>query len=94
MNETLVHQQLSLHQLHHCHPSQRLTKRFFRLRDVTRSLYLRVLTALPRIGLMLRTVLRANITRELSGKTRNDENGMEMEWKWNGNGNANPLAVP
>ena len=27
-NETLVHQQLSLHQLHP-HPSQRLTKRFF-----------------------------------------------------------------
>ena len=39
MNETLVHQQLSLHQLHHRHPSQRLPKRFFRLRDVTRSIY-------------------------------------------------------
>ena len=34
-NETLVHQQLTLHQLHHCHPSQWLRKRFFRLRDVT-----------------------------------------------------------
>ena len=39
MNETLVHQQLSLHQLHHCQPSQRLRKRYFRLRDVTRSIY-------------------------------------------------------
>ena len=35
-NGTLVHQQLSLHQPHHPHPSQRLTKRFFFLRDVTR----------------------------------------------------------
>ena len=26
MNETLVYQQLSLHQLYHCHPSQRLLK--------------------------------------------------------------------
>ena len=40
-NETLVHQQLSLHQLHHPHPSQRLMKRFFRLRDVTHSIYVR-----------------------------------------------------
>ena len=35
-NKTLVHQQLSLHQLHHCHPSQVLPKC---LCDVTRSLY-------------------------------------------------------
>ena len=30
-NETLVHQQLSLHQLHHPHPSQRLLKAIFPL---------------------------------------------------------------
>ena len=38
-NETLVHQQLSLHQLHHPHPSQRLMKWFFLLHNVTRSIY-------------------------------------------------------
>ena len=59
-NETLVYQQLSLHQLHHPHPSQRLTKRFFLLRDITRSIYvrikslLRVLSALLRFGLIIR----------------------------------------
>ena len=53
MNKALVHQQLSLHQLHHYHPSQRLPKRLFRLRDVTRSI---------RIACIERTtVLRANI---------------------------------
>ena len=31
MNETLVHQQLSLHQLHHRHPSQRLPEAIFSL---------------------------------------------------------------
>ena len=30
-SETLVHQQLSLHQLHHPHPAQQLTKQFFLL---------------------------------------------------------------
>ena len=40
--ETLVYQQLSLHQLQYHHPSQRLPKRFFRLHDVTRSIYLRI----------------------------------------------------
>ena len=39
-NETLVHLQFSLHQLHHLHPSRQLPKQFFGLRDVTRSIYL------------------------------------------------------
>ena len=53
-NETLVHQQLFLHELHHPHPSQQLTKQFFLLHDVTRSIYVRkksllhVLSTLPR----------------------------------------------
>ena len=54
MNETLMHQQLSLHQLHYCHLSQWLTKWFFRLRDVTfniRIKSLRVMSALPCFGL-------------------------------------------
>ena len=55
-NETLVHQQLFLHQLHNPHPSQRLQNRFPRLRDVTRSMCLRtksllcVLNTLPHFG--------------------------------------------
>ena len=47
-NETLVHQQFSLHQLHHCHPSQRLRKRFSHLHDVIRSIYIRM-KLLPRV---------------------------------------------
>ena len=39
VNFVASYQQLSLHQLHHCHPSQLLLKRFFGLRDVTRSIY-------------------------------------------------------
>ena len=38
-NYTLVHQQLSLHKLHHRHPSQRLAKWFFHLHDATCSIY-------------------------------------------------------
>ena len=38
-NETLVHQQLSLHQPHHHHPSQCPLKQFFCFRDVTCSIY-------------------------------------------------------
>ena len=59
-NETLVHQQLSLHQLHHPHPSQRLAKQFFLLCDVTRPIYLRIKssTCIDRA-----TALQANYTR-------------------------------
>ena len=58
-HSALVHQQLSLHQLHHPHPSQWLTKL---LSDVTRSIHtyvrikslLHVLSALPHFGLIIR----------------------------------------
>ena len=40
-NETLVHQQFSLHQLHHGHPSQQLPKRFSCLR-VSRVQYIHI----------------------------------------------------
>ena len=62
-NETLVHQQLYLHQLHHCHPSQRLPKQSFRLRDITctRSIYTtyKIIACIERAL----TALRANIMR-------------------------------
>ena len=51
---------LSLRQLQHCHPSQRLMKQLFHLYDVMRSIYLciksfhYVLCSLPRYGLIIR----------------------------------------
>ena len=61
MNDTLVHQQLSLHHLHYFHPSERLPKRFFPLRDVTFALYVRIPTCIERatvrFGLILRTMI-------------------------------------
>ena len=59
MNETLIHQQLSLYQLHYCHPSQRRSKWFFHLRDVIylRIKSLRVLSALLCFGLIFTRVV-------------------------------------
>ena len=43
----------SLHQLHHSHPSLRLPKRFFRLRDITHSICLRIKSLLRVLSALL-----------------------------------------
>ena len=65
-NETSMHQQLSLHQLHHHHPSQRFPKRFFLLPDITRSIYLRMY---KNIATCIERALLFTIDKLLSGSS-------------------------
>ena len=67
-NETLVHQQFSLHQLHHPHLSQRLTKPFFLLRDVTRSIHKIIATCIERATAMSGSSLEDKEATKLNSK--------------------------
>ena len=71
MNETLVDQQLSHHQLNQCHPSQQLPKRFFCLCDITHSIYLRIksLHVLSTLLCGVVALLEANVQHNESSVT-------------------------